>query len=172
MATILYQGRPIDLEDPLFIRLINAETREAKTAFVERFGDLGIVGSEPDDVARFAEGLQQAADYMLNPDAPGPAAVFVETANRLIQGSRIEPRFINRAGRARLVLEAPDLAQFMLFELAAAVEAGAGSKRCEQCNKFFLHGPLTGRRAHAKYHADRCRVAAMRRRNSSKRAEK
>ena len=68
----------------------------------------------------------------------------------------------------RLVLHPDSLASFMAMEIALAHEAGAVVTWCEHCRKFFLTGPLTSRRSHAKYCSDRCRVAAMRKRNATK----
>ena len=66
----------------------------------------------------------------------------------------------------RLTLHPENLFGLMALEVALAHEAGATATACEHCGKFFLTGPLTGRRSHSKYCSDRCRVAAMRKRNA------
>jgi hypothetical protein len=60
---------------------------------------------------------------------------------------------------------------YMALEIATAVEAGATMTACRHCDRRFLFGPHTGRRSHAKYCSDRCRVAAARRRNAPKEFE-
>jgi hypothetical protein len=77
------------------------------------------------------------------------------------------PSFINSAGNARFVLRADTLYDFMVLETAVIHEVGAVAMLCEHCHKVVITGPLTGRRAHAKYCSDRCRVAAMRARNAA-----
>ena len=72
---------------------------------------------------------------------------------------------------ARLVLRPKSLRDFMCLEVAIAHEAGAITTECEHCFKVYVTGPLTGRRSHSKYCADRCRVAAMRKRNAAKMGE-
>jgi hypothetical protein len=53
------------------------------------------------------------------------------------------------------------------LEVRLAAEKGCKLARCANCNDGFLTGPLTGRRSHAKYCSDRCRVAAMRARQAA-----
>ena len=69
-----------------------------------------------------------------------------------------------------MLLECPHLTQFMTMEIAMIAMHGAKLGTCEHCGAVFLTGPLTGRRSHAKYCSDRCRVAAMRARNAAKSA--
>jgi hypothetical protein len=166
-------GRPIDLEDPLFVRLINCVTDADHQAFVDRFGDLGVeVGSDPQAVATYAGRLREGVEFALGGNrATTHPGVNAWTASRLLKGVSLQPLLEHRDGAMRFSLQAPHLAGFMAVEVAAAVEAGARSKRCERCHKLFLYGPLTGRRSHAKYCADRCRVAAMRARNAERGVE-
>ena len=67
----------------------------------------------------------------------------------------------------QLTLRAKSLQGLMLMETAFVATNGARVTDCERCGKTFLTGPLTGRRSHAKYCSDRCRVAAMRLRNAT-----
>jgi hypothetical protein len=64
-----------------------------------------------------------------------------------------------------MLLKCSSLTNFMKMEIAMAAMHGAKLATCEHCGAVFLTGPLTGRRSHAKYCSDRCRVAAMRARN-------
>ncbi|MBB2698297.1 UNVERIFIED_ORG: hypothetical protein GGD59_001761 [Rhizobium esperanzae] len=66
--------------------------------------------------------------------------------------------YINSAGNVRFVLRADTLYDFMVLETAVIHEVGAAAMLCEHCRKVVVTGPLAGRRAHAKYCSDRCRV--------------
>ena len=67
----------------------------------------------------------------------------------------------------RLSFDLTDLGNLMLREIVMVVEKDARLTYCQHCRKAFLTGSTTGRRSHAAYCSDRCRVAAMRARNSS-----
>ena len=70
-------------------------------------------------------------------------------------------------GNPRLVYRVGNLLAFMAMEAALIAEAGAKAKHCENCLTLFIHGPRTGRRSHAEYCSDKCRVAALRKRNKA-----
>lgn len=165
MLAILHNGRRIDLEDPLFVRLINCVSDQHREAFVKRFGEI------PTPSSAFRDALERTAALLLEPSLGSPeikATFQLDVANAyLLNDVLISPRLLAvRGGALRFVLETPDLAAFMALELATAVEVGAMTKRCEHCNKLFLHGPTTKRRSSAKYCMDLCRAAAARARNS------
>jgi hypothetical protein len=82
----------------------------------------------------------------------------------------LEPTFHLPAegGPPQMLLNCSDLTNFMKMEIAMVAMHGVKLATCEQCHDFFLTGPLTGRRSHAKYCSDRCRVAALRARNRAK----
>jgi hypothetical protein len=82
-------------------------------------------------------------------------------------GVQLEPEFniSGEDGIPRMLLKCSSLTNFMKMEVAMAAMHGAKLATCEHCRTVFLTGPLTGRRSHAKYCSDRCRVAAMRARN-------
>ncbi|WP_133116155.1 hypothetical protein [Mesorhizobium wenxiniae] len=69
--------------------------------------------------------------------------------------------------QSRLSLKAKSLHAFMCMEVAAAAAAEAALGRCENCENRILTGPATGRRSSSKYCSDRCRVAAMRKRQAA-----
>jgi len=167
MLAATHNGRRLDLENPLFVRLINCATIQDRVKFADLFGDL------PEPADAFQDDLKRTAALLLEPSLGSEAikaAFQVEAANSFLLGDvSIKPRLAMREdGSKRVVLEVPNLAEFMMLELAAAVEAEDLTKRCANCDKLFLYGPLTGRRSSATYCADKCRVAAMRARNSSK----
>ncbi|MEJ0065166.1 MAG: hypothetical protein WDM85_06725 [Caulobacteraceae bacterium] len=167
MIPILYRGSEIKLPEPLFVAFLNCPTAAVRQKFVDRLGGLGKPGSELADIALFAERLADTAAFMLTPQEHDvPRHIFLHIANRLIDGARLEPRFAEHEGNIRLISKRLTLAQFMLFEIGAALEAGAQTKRCEQCRDLFLHGPLTWRRSHAKYCSNKCRLAMQRSRKA------
>jgi len=97
--------------------------------------------------------------------------VSVQEFNRLIsewRGYSVMPTLRHPEmpdGTPRLIYRVNNLLAFMAMEAALIAEAGAKAKHCENCLTLFIHGPLTGRRSHAEYCSDKCRVAALRRRN-------
>lgn len=160
-----------DLEDPVVLRLMNCRTDEDCIAFVSRFGSplrFNDAVLSLTLIRAMAEGLRtQALSTIGKHLAPDERAYFV---NEAISNVTLRPAYVysEETGRGRLILEADTLHAFMMMEHLAAHEAGAVATSCEHCDRLFLTGPLTGRRSHAKYCSDRCRVAAMRARNAAK----
>jgi len=66
-----------------------------------------------------------------------------------------------------MLLKTKTLRSFMVMEMAMIVGHGVLAHKCENCATIFLTGPLTWRRAHARFCSDRCRVAAMRARQAA-----
>ncbi|MBY5501258.1 hypothetical protein HFO82_21925 [Rhizobium leguminosarum] len=160
-----------DLEDPVFLHLVNCRTDKDLIAFLYRYGSPMNFN---DDVLHLpivrgmAEGLRtQAMSTIGKHLSPQERAHFV---NEALSNVNLRPSFVysEQTGRGRLILEADTLHGFMMMEHSLAYEAGAVATSCERCDKLFLTGPLTGRRSHAKFCSDRCRVAAMRARNAVK----
>lgn len=189
MFPIFHKGRKVDLRAPLFVELINCATVQDRMRFVGEYGEIdgnglpfaaGPAASVP---RAFADSLAATAEILLAPenDEPAPGKTrdaFLRMTNALLlQGVSIHPRLEVHEGSTRFVLDVPSLAPFMAMELATAVEVGAKIGRCkaerrgDRCNKLFLHGPLTGRRSDREYCSDRCRLIALRARNSSKEVE-
>jgi len=164
----------LNLENPVFLDFINATDHEHLREFFDRFGLMfpylrtapGIIPlddalsyqsefreylqlTEGDDrgaaMAALNEGLSDHPDFNLRP--------LMHLA-----GSQAKPR---------LILHSTSMFSFMLMEVAMAVAHDARLATCERCSTSFLTGPLTGRRAHAVYCSDRCRVAAMRARKAA-----
>jgi hypothetical protein len=87
-----------------------------------------------------------------------------ETTGHELSGSIVR----NQSGSLQLTMRASYLSEYMVWEIVAAALNSARLATCEHCGILFLTGHLTGRGAHARFHADRCRVAAMRARNAGK----
>ncbi|MEB3045639.1 hypothetical protein [Rhizobium mulingense] len=163
-----------DLEDPLVLRLMNCRTDGDFIKFVNRFGsplrfDDTVLSLSL--IRGMADGLRTQALATIGKHlSPHERAHFI---NEAISNVSLRPAYVysEETGRGRLILEADTLHTFMMMEHLAAHEAGAVATSCEHCDKLFLTGPLTGRRSHAKFCSDRCRVAAMRARNAAKEAD-
>ena len=84
------------------------------------------------------------------------------TINKLLRSN-----FVPVLEDRRLSFSLKSLCALMLREIVMVVEKDARFTTCQQCDKAFLTGPSTGRRSHATYCSDRCRVAAMRARNAA-----
>jgi hypothetical protein len=160
----------LDLERPMFARLINScRTDDDLRAFADRDWDQPV--THVGELRALAGRLSEAAKVSLDErfaeaaDADGFGAHMI---NYLLGTERLSPRVRLIDGRMRLSLEANSTATFMAMEVAAAFEVGAQITACQHCHNVFLFGPLTGRRSHAQYCAVKCRVAAMRARNSKK----
>ncbi|WEX77987.1 hypothetical protein PYH37_002831 [Sinorhizobium numidicum] len=160
------------LEDPMALRLVNARNIDALASFTSRFG----MPAPPDYKAdrewmlvplleslreELEEGLQ-----LTNADEDSGRALWAE---RYLRNVSFYPAFEHSedAKRQKLVFKPSSLADLMFCEVAFALEAGAKLRHCEHCGSVFLTGHLTGRRASAVYCSDRCRVAALRAKNSA-----
>lgn len=185
MMPIRYRDRKVDLKAPLFVELINCRTVQDRMRFVREHGEIdgsrlmfsaGPAAAVPLD---FAQSLLATAEMLLAPenDEPQPGKTreaFLQMTNMLLlRGVSMQPLLEIHEGATRFVLEVQDLAAFMAMELAIAVEVGAKTSRCKaerpwgaRCDKLILHGPTTGRRSDREYCSDRCRLIALRTRNS------
>jgi hypothetical protein len=156
-----------DLEDPVVMRFINGlHLDQTHTGFLSRFGMLKRV-DQPTPVKdagslwfELTTRLFQSTDRSKDPKR---RTIYI---NALLEDAPAKLSFDRDpdTDSDRLTLHPENLFGLMALEVALAHEAGATTVPCEHCHKFFLIGPLTGRRTHAKYCSDRCRVAAMRKR--------
>lgn len=183
------------LEDPIAIHFINARTDESMGRFLGRYGMLGSGRRmrKPDQsttpirdsiyVAE-AEGYRCTIDELMREAGSGDGIRAIAALNEVFERPARSPS--TSFGRMHLVMphldlppghDTPRLAirpftliSYMVLEAATVAASGARLTTCEHCGKAFLTGPLTGRRGHAKYCSDRCRVAAMRKRNAAAKA--
>ncbi|CAN7518908.1 hypothetical protein LJR235_003568 [Pararhizobium sp. LjRoot235] len=159
-----------DLENPVVLHLMNCQADEDYIAFVSRFGPVMRMSNKTvlSVIRTMAENIKTRALFTIDKRAHRETgANFI---NRLVRDVSLRPSYVysEASGRGRLVMQATSLSHFMAMEFIAIHEAGAVATTCEHCDRIFLTGPLTGRRSHAKYCSDRCRVAAMRARNAAK----
>lgn len=154
-----------NLENPVVMHFLNARTADDMAAFHSRFGMRGNYSAEAlDDCFIVRNSLMNFLAHSTTSDV----AHATEVVNQLLDDVRLRPTFdFSGPGKKPVVTLHPKLLwHFMAMEIATAASYGAEIAQCENCGKFFLTGPLTGRRSHAKYCSDRCRVAAMRKRNA------
>jgi hypothetical protein len=106
-----------------------------------------------------------------NPDgllSPAGALQAINDAVSPLGPINLLPKFdlAGSKGAPRMLLKCKNLDTFMIMEIAMVAMNGVRFRTCAHCQDVFLTGPLTGRRSHATYCSDRCRVAAMRARNA------
>lgn len=161
-----YEVKVTDLENPLALMFINAWREKKLAAFLSKFGLLRHQPMYDADVELTAEELAMRLVYSTNHDAMKQNVRWVNT---LLEHTALKVSFDwnDDAPTGRLVLRPDTLLDFMALEIALAHEVGAVTTECEHCGKVYLTGPLTARRSHSKFCADRCRVAAARRRTKT-----
>jgi hypothetical protein len=162
---VVYEMR--DLERPVVLHFLNARSLDDMIAFHGRFGMRGSA-----DTASLDQCFQER-DNLANFLACSTASQIgeaTEIVNTVLSTVRLRPTvdFAGSGKMPNITLHPASLWQFMAMEVATAASCGAELAQCENCGKLFLTGSLTGRRSHAKYCSDRCRVAAMRKRNAAK----
>ena len=167
-----------NLEDPIVVEFVNAREDTDRIKFFSKYGLLFVekfthpaaknFGSDYEFVIASQKELRDSLTK-----ATGPQVDALQAINSSLGRYgpiNLQPTFDlgGAAGAPRMVLKFSDLMQFMAMEIAMVAMQGAKLGTCEHCGAVFLTGPLTGRRSHAKYCSDRCRVAAMRARNAAK----
>jgi hypothetical protein len=145
----------VNLENPIFLHFLNCRTDADFVKFLDRFYDEEQV--ELDELRKRSAAIRLMLDNSLG------------SVNLLLAGSEVySVELLRIEGAKRLVLVATRTNDYMALEIATAWEAGATMTACQHCDRRFLFGPHTGRRSHAKYCSDRCRVAAARLRKATK----
>lgn len=155
-----------DLEEPLSVRLANCKTSADHAKFIRAYGfPAGGDHAEVSLMVMLSEEMTESLEMC--------AASSIEKvvhARKLVE--RIE--YLSPAIELdddqvlpRVVTGVNTLAELMRLEVVFAFEAGAAFQRCEHCGSGFLTGPMTKRRSSSKFCSDRCRVAALRRRNAA-----
>jgi hypothetical protein len=165
-----------NLENPVVVEFVNAREDSELAKFFSGFGWLSSgedgyygPGYGPDPLLEFVLTAQKEFRNWLGSLGGSSALDALRTISSSYGygGIELEPEFdlSGEGGTPRMLLKCSNLANFMKMEIAMAAMHGAKLATCEHCGAVFLTGPLTGRRSHAKYCSDRCRVAAMRARN-------
>jgi hypothetical protein len=168
----------VNLEDPVVLHFINARDDNARARFLARFGFLSNlhldvdfrmpptwtpdrswpVGTRDDFVRAQGELRQLLA--LAGSDQEQEAE---KSINLRLDSIRFDPVFEAR----RMSFKLRDLFSLLVREIIMVAENNARFTTCERCEAGILTGPGTGRRSHATYCSDRCRVAAMRARNAA-----
>jgi hypothetical protein len=155
-----------NLEDPVVMMFVNARDDEGRAAFFSQFGllEAGDV-LRRNDVLRYQKAFQE---LLARHEFAADMAALELFSERSFD---LRPTFCLALDIALEVrLDNRTLLSFMLMETATATTEGTKLAACERCGAQFLTGPLTGRRSHARFCSDRCRVAAMRARNAERKA--
>jgi hypothetical protein len=172
-----------NLEDPVVVEFANASDDATLIKFLSRFGSLfhrpppGLFEKlkevplkfEPprDDILNIQEGYRRR--LVRAAGSPVEALQAINEEAKDFGAFDLAPKFdlAGEGGAPRMLLQCRSLISFMDMEIAMVATSGAKLATCKQCDRVFLTGPLTWRRAHAQYCTDRCRVAAMRARNQA-----
>jgi hypothetical protein len=156
-----------DLSDPIVLTFVNGQTNDAREEFFSKFGFLHEDQSEISvkEAIHIQKDLRRIL-YCIGGQDLISAREIVNIRARQLQ---LIPSLERRRGQteARLTLRPRTLTGFMVMEIAMIAANGGRLTGCQHCGEWFVTGPLTGRRSHAKFCADRCRVAAMRARNAT-----
>lgn len=155
-----------NLEDPIVIRFVNARDEPSRLKFFTRFGLLREFGNAAESIDKIQGQMNRllAGTGSGDPVTAANAAATALAAYRIKAAATVD---LDETGSPRLMWSASDLIEFMRMEAAMVAINGARLTACQHCHDKFLTGPLTGRRSHALYCSDRCRVAAMRQRHAT-----
>jgi hypothetical protein len=151
------------------VAFVNARTDEDRANFFSRFGLLTGSEIDPDEVVQSQGDLRTLLAIAGGDDS----VARIQSVNAALGQHKsfyLQPSLnLGAAGGApQMLLKPQTLFGLMLMETAMVALHGARFATCQHCTEIFLTGPLTWRRAHAHYCSDRCRVAAMRRRNAGR----
>lgn len=184
-----------NLENPIVVAFVNAASDRQLQQFFGEFGFVGEVPHwETLTTSRSADGpvfnnVHKNDDsvcasralilhnqsrlrgllHKAGGEDPTGAMTVIDLDLRRIQSFQITPtlHLAGPQGTPHLLLKSTSLIGFMLMEIAMVITHGVRTTECEKCGDIFLTGHLTGRRSHAKFCSDRCRVAAMRARKAA-----
>jgi hypothetical protein len=157
------------LEDPVVVAFLNARDDQARARFLSEHGllvpqsDGEILHSE---VLRSRDSFAQLLAHIRH-RKPAAAVNAVNEAIAAHRSFNLRPALGLVRKSPQLTLGCESLTAFMLMEVAMFVAHGVREAHCQRCNTLFVTGRLTGRRSHAKYCSDRCRMAAMRERQKA-----
>jgi hypothetical protein len=154
-----------DLQDPFVLRFVSALDDNELVQFFSQFGFLDPYIDEipRKDVLNIQRHLRKLTHMAGSDQAKEAAQAF----NKMMAHTGAEPSVEPSMDGRRLALKVGSLYGLMRMELGMITEKDARLMQCEHCTMPFLVGATTGRRTHARYCSDRCRVAAMRVRKAS-----
>lgn len=173
--TVRRENRRYDinnLEFPILLNLVNARDDDARLAFLATFGLLAARDGTEEDWDAFND-WQRALENLLWKAGSGDPVRAMQSVNDALSAHTsfaLVPSLDLAGGRKvpRLALQPQSLLGLVLMETAMIAANDARTATCQHCGKIFITGPLTGRRSHAVYCRDSCRVAAMRKRHAER----
>lgn len=158
----------VDLTDPLSMRFMNTTDEESLTQFYSRFGLRYWDETKMFPVERemaYRDLFKTHVKLVLSNLDPLKKRKGLQ---HFVVGTNINPYLHPITdGDIRMGLAALQLEDAMRLEVLVAIANGVKLAFCENCQQALYTGPLTGNRSHAKYCSNRCRVAAMRKRNAA-----
>lgn len=162
----------IDLENPLALQYVNTKTPEDRIAFMERYGFLaeGIIAEDGIEEwpADWVEDQHDSLSHALTKSFGKSIAEKSADLNGLLQSAHLKTSVeFAGDGKGRMVFHPQSLLHLMCLEVTTAAINDVDLARCANCNDAFFTGRMAHRRADAKFCSDRCRVAAMRKRNAA-----
>lgn len=163
----------IDLESPLALQYVNTRTPEARIGFMERYGFLveGIIADDGAEEwpADWVEDQHESLCHALTKSFGKSVAEKSTDLNALLQSAHLKTSVeFAGDGKGRMVFHPQSLLHLMCLEVTTAAINEVDLARCANCNDAFFTGRMAHRRIDAKFCSDRCRVAAMRKRNAAK----
>ncbi|MER8872751.1 hypothetical protein NKI04_22990 [Mesorhizobium sp. M0814] len=158
--------RIYDLKTPLAVAFVNCRSGDDFAGFVAEHGfpwfpnqKFGVIGMEAltglrVDLVEGLEGCNLTAHQKVELGRCSLGAIAIEPT---LEFSRV-------TNAPRLTMRPGNLAHLMRLEIISAYEDGASFRRCEHCDNGFLTGKNTQGRSTARFCADKCRMAALRKR--------
>ena len=148
----------------LIVRFVNAHTPDKLAAF---FTTYGMIAHAAQQASAVEVGSHQRGMRKLLQAAGEGGAAAVKAVNAALVDAQTYPpvpqlTWSPGESSPRFTLRLRSLLSFMRLEALLIAASNARLATCQHDRVLFLTGPLTGRRSHAKFCSDRCRVAAMR----------
>lgn len=150
-----------NLENPHILQLINARDDDALAQFFGRYGffDLGVSEYARAKVLT----IQRKVRALLAAAGSDQAKDAAKALNSRLTNVRAGDTGVIPAVDGQLLsLKVMSLSALLYMECMMVIEKDTRLTACEHCEVYLLTGATTGRRSHAKFCSDRCRVAAMR----------
>ncbi|SDP77271.1 hypothetical protein SAMN05428967_3362 [Phyllobacterium sp. YR620] len=157
---VMYTVR--NLEHPVVTDFLNAKHDADLADFLATHG---MLRAKPREKVKT---IRQAQARLTDLIMAQPRPDLIAEINGRLETVQFKPAFDYSGPRQslRMVLHPADLLGLMEWECAFTHAVGAKARTCSHCGRYFLTGPETGRRSHAEYDSDNCRIAASRARSS------
>lgn len=156
------QFRLSGLDSLVALLFANARSEDDLLAFFTSHGMLIADWAMTLSEARRRQASTRAALERLLSGSNQARSEALELAIELVNDVPANLKVQFEDGHLKLVIGAKSLWQFIILEILSAATAQAELHVCKHCGRFFLTGPMTGRRSTAQYCKDKCRVVEFR----------